>query len=295
MQPGIPSASDFLTLCRSSNQQLAADKLNSMLNKVRKFDMFVWGIGTINERDDNLPHNDDYFGTPLSLAAKYGNTDICKILIEKIKHQQLSLPTKIRIYLSDRILTTQYKDYIQSEEEEYLYNAFKKAIKYNNFKTADYIYTVYETKIDEKILITETLIEELENVNNTEQLAFLLQKIALSSMWTDCLPYYLVDLAKSSAEKNNWELVSYIITKHIDLIKKSSNISIQRFLYETIKNKKFDIALEVIKNTSTHYIFNTKESFIIYDVLADNTLLELINKNCDAETIEWLNNIINSN
>ena len=252
-----------------------------------------------------------------------------------MKQPQFSWSTKIFINLYDRKLITKYNDTMRCAEAEYLYSAFKKAIKYNNFKTADYIYTVYETKIDEKILITETLIEELENVNNTEQLAFLLQKIALSSMWTDCLPYYLVDLAKSSAEKNNWELVSYIITKHIDLIKKSSNISIQRFLYETIKNKKFDIALEVIKNTSTHYIFNTikkssnisiqrflyeiiknkkfdialevikntsthyifntKESFIIYDVLADNTLLELINKNCDAETIEWLNNIINSN
>ena len=105
MQPGIPSTLDFLTLCRANNQQLAADKLNTMLSKVWKPCLFKWKTNVINENNFELPHNDYIIATPLSLAAKYGNTAICKVLIEKRQHQ-LSLSTKTLFYLYDKKFIT---------------------------------------------------------------------------------------------------------------------------------------------------------------------------------------------
>ncbi len=301
MQQGIPSTLDFLTLCRANNQQLAADKLNTMLSKVWKPCLFKWKTNVINENNFELPHNDYIIATPLSLAAKYGNTAICKVLIEKRQHQ-LSLSTKTLFYLYDKKFITNYNGYMQEGEKNYYYSAFDNAIKYNNFETAEYIYTIYEAKSNNKNYVAEQLIRQLKNAKNILQLEFLLKKMDCLLKNKDLFDMYdfmlfscrLLSLCTSWIKKNNWEFISYIITKHIDIIKNYSPISIKKILYETLKNNNLDIALVLIKNVSKDNIFNTKEDFNSDNISGDFTFLEIITKNCDTETIEWFHQVINS-
>jgi hypothetical protein len=293
MKTGIPSISDFLKLCRADNQQLAAEQLNNMLKTTNNTDIFIWEINVIPENDCGLLHNDDELDIPLALAAKYGNTPICKVLIEKIDHK-LSLTTKILLCCHNRKRNSDYSRRMQKQDANNSYAAFKLAIKYNKFATAEYLYTFYETKACSENYVTEKLINMIKNTKNISQLDFLLQKINFSNSYALSLPYRLLDLATSSAEKNNWEIASYIITKHTNFIKKASSIKIKIFLNEALKNKQFDIALMLIKNTPKD-IFYKQEKFKTYNVLEDSIFLNIGAKDFDAETNEWLNNAINSN
>jgi hypothetical protein len=300
MKTGIPSVLDFLKLCSANDQQLAANYLRCMLKKEKNINIYKWVVNVISERNcsfDNYKNNLDVLGTPLTIAAKYGNTAICKVLIEKQKYKEVSFLTKMYFMVYDffnmysilfedeATLLMKYKCVRKQENSKYYFSALEKAIEYNNFETAEYIYNLFKGVSVSEDYSAEKLIYMLDKIKNTSQLDFVLQKIGgLCNNYI--LSRKLICVCVLWGEEDKWDIISYFVNEHIDIIEdftKASICKIQIILYEALKNKKFDIVSAFIKNMPRD---------IFYKIFSDHTFLERVSEGCNYETNDWLNKAI---